>query len=97
MSAVFGGCSPFILMFSLKQASTLPCALIAGELRCLSMITYILCPPLAALVIGLSDFHHHPLPMFSLTPCIYNMLGQPLECRDPSEAISKHTHTLLQG
>lgn len=31
--------------------------------------------------------------MFSLTPCIYNMLEQPLECKDPTEAISKHTHT----
>lgn len=35
----------------------------------------------------------HPLPMFSLTPCIYNMLEQPLECKDPSKAISKHRYT----
>lgn len=66
------------------------CAVIAGELGCLSMITYILCPPPAALIISLSDFHH-PLPMFSLTPCIYNMLEQPLECKDPAEALSKDT------
>lgn len=71
------------------------CAVIAGELGCLSMITYILCPPPAALVISLSDFHH-PLPMFSLTPCIYNMLEQPLECKDPAEALTK-THTFTLG
>lgn len=71
-----------------RKPSTLLCAVIAGELGCLSLITYILCPPPAA--IGLSDFHH-PLPMFSLTPCIYNMLEQPLECKDPTEALSKHS------
>ena len=88
-----------MFLFGLKQPCRLFYAPIAGELGCLSLITYILCPPptrthTAALVIGLSDFHH-PLPMFSLTPCIYNMLEQPLECRDPTEAISKHkdTHT----
>lgn len=34
-----------------------------------------------------------PLPSFyvSLTPCIYNMLEQPLECKDPAEAMSEHT------
>lgn len=80
------------LIYLKRKPGMLCCAVIAGELGCLSLITYILCPPPGALVIGLSDFHH-PLPMFSLTPCIYNMLEQPLECKDPTEALSKHTHT----
>lgn len=46
-------------------------AVIAGELGCLSVITYILPPlvpyPPAALVIGLSDFHHPPSYVFSNT------------------------------
>lgn len=82
-----------------RKPSALLLPVIAGELGCLSMITYILPPVLttpAALRIGLSDFHH-PLPMFSLTPCIYNMLEQPLECKDLKEAISKHTHTHTLG
>lgn len=66
---------------------------IAGELCCLSAIAYILFPsPPDPNNTGLSGLPH-PLPMFSLTPCIYNMLEQPLECKDPLKAISKHRYT----
>lgn len=78
-----------------EKGKMLLLTVIAGELGCLSVITYILSPSPAeptTLVIGLSDFPH-PLSMFSLTPCIYNMLEQPPECKDPSKAISKHRYT----
>lgn len=64
-------------------------AVITGELGCLSVITYIL-PPVP-------QWLPPPPTMFSLTPCIYNMLEQPLECKDPKEAISKLPHTRSLG
>lgn len=64
--------------------------------RCLSLISLdlVLQPrsPLAVLVISIRVFHH-PLSNVSPTPCVYNMLEQPLECEDSLLFPNTHTHT----